>query len=448
MIDDDLTKKLAEAAKKVLANDNTNDKSDDGEGLDKVQPKAVKKKFDDRKDKDIDNDGDVDSSDEYLHKRRKAISKATKEETELEEATELFKKGKITLTKFAMGKGKGVGLQINYGTKFIQVPEKDIKQLYTAMVYVTKSVPQFKESVEIDEGIFNKLNDKLNPKKAKAREALAKMAQTKEKLQAAKDKFLDKAKNATNRINDIENNAGDYEDPDQEIQDVRDIAGSHRFDAEEVQKKIVIVSKKMAEISKKFGVRTPTDESVEVKEGFYYDNMSPKEKKRLNSIYKEMDKNEKETKAAIKKGDAKKVDKLGNEYHKLRMQVVNFYNEDVDLEEASKDWEVVVTMGVNKLKKGQKTVVKARNSAEAIKKAAKEFNINDKLITGKVDANLKEEVELQEGRFDKLQKKLGRINPESLEAVMSGKIKLNPAEKKEFDEFMKGVRKMFASTNY
>ena len=56
--------------------DNTNDKSDDGEGLDKVQPKAVKKKFKDRKDKDIDNDGDVDSTDKYLHKRRKAISKA------------------------------------------------------------------------------------------------------------------------------------------------------------------------------------------------------------------------------------------------------------------------------------------------------------------------------------------------------------------------------------
>ena len=60
--------------------DNTNDKSDDGEGLDKVQPKAVKKKFADRKDKDIDNDGDVDSSDKYLHKRRKAISKAVKKE--------------------------------------------------------------------------------------------------------------------------------------------------------------------------------------------------------------------------------------------------------------------------------------------------------------------------------------------------------------------------------
>lgn len=48
--------------------------------LDPVNPKAVKKKFDDRKDKDLDNDGDTDSSDEYLHKRRKAISKAMKSE--------------------------------------------------------------------------------------------------------------------------------------------------------------------------------------------------------------------------------------------------------------------------------------------------------------------------------------------------------------------------------
>ena len=44
--------------------------------LDPVNKKAVKKKFDDREDKDIDNDGDEDSSDKFLHKKRKAISKA------------------------------------------------------------------------------------------------------------------------------------------------------------------------------------------------------------------------------------------------------------------------------------------------------------------------------------------------------------------------------------
>ena len=58
----------------------------------------------------------------------------------------------------------------------------------------------------------------------------------------------------------------------------------------------------------------------------------------------------------------------------------------------------------------------------------------------------KESVELEEGKFDRLEKKLGRINPETLGDVMDGKIKLNSAEKKEFDEFMKGVRKMFGES--
>ena len=73
-----------EAAKKQTTETNKNDKSDDGEGLDAVQPKAVKKKFKDRKDKDIDNDGDVDSSDKFLHKKRKAISKSMAKETKKE----------------------------------------------------------------------------------------------------------------------------------------------------------------------------------------------------------------------------------------------------------------------------------------------------------------------------------------------------------------------------
>ena len=46
------------------------------ESLDPVDQKALKGKHSDRKDKDIDNDGDVDSSDKFLHKRRKAVSKA------------------------------------------------------------------------------------------------------------------------------------------------------------------------------------------------------------------------------------------------------------------------------------------------------------------------------------------------------------------------------------
>ena len=77
----DMTKYHKEVMKKfkpkvMKTETNKNDKSDDGDGLDAVQPDAVKKKFKDRKDKDIDNDGDVDSTDKYLHKRRKAISKS------------------------------------------------------------------------------------------------------------------------------------------------------------------------------------------------------------------------------------------------------------------------------------------------------------------------------------------------------------------------------------
>ena len=85
-----LSQSLVDAVASIIAGkkptnakeDNTNDKSDDGEGLDKVQPKALKKKFKDRKDKDIDNDGDVDDSDKYMHKKRQAVSKAISKDDE------------------------------------------------------------------------------------------------------------------------------------------------------------------------------------------------------------------------------------------------------------------------------------------------------------------------------------------------------------------------------
>src|SRR6056300_53871 len=72
------------------------------EARDPVDDKANDKKFKDRKDKDIDNDGDVDSSDEYLHKRRAATDDAidggkkpadnAKKESEDEEGEEKKKK--------------------------------------------------------------------------------------------------------------------------------------------------------------------------------------------------------------------------------------------------------------------------------------------------------------------------------------------------------------------
>ena len=55
------------------------------EKLDKVDPSKVEPEddFKDREDKDIDNDGDVDDSDKYLHKKRQAITKAIKKESSL-----------------------------------------------------------------------------------------------------------------------------------------------------------------------------------------------------------------------------------------------------------------------------------------------------------------------------------------------------------------------------
>ena len=91
-------KKDDEKEEPPVDEDNSNDKSDDGEGLDKVQPKAVKKKFKDRKDKDIDNDGDVDDSDKFLHKRRKAVSKAMASEG-YKEASDALWEALVTLSE-------------------------------------------------------------------------------------------------------------------------------------------------------------------------------------------------------------------------------------------------------------------------------------------------------------------------------------------------------------
>ena len=102
------------------------------EALDPVNKVAVKKKFKDRKDKDIDNDGDVDSSDKYLHKRRKAISKAMKEMAEEIEALDERRRDYSNfipfpdkvLTDFAK-RAKKAGLDFDQYTKFVKGTFKD-----------------------------------------------------------------------------------------------------------------------------------------------------------------------------------------------------------------------------------------------------------------------------------------------------------------------------------
>lgn len=69
------------------------DEDDDKKKMDPVNKKALKKDFDDRDDKDIDNDGDVDDSDEYLHKRRKAVGKAMDKDKKDGKTAEISKIG-------------------------------------------------------------------------------------------------------------------------------------------------------------------------------------------------------------------------------------------------------------------------------------------------------------------------------------------------------------------
>ena len=115
------------------------------EKLDPVNKKALKKDFDDRKDKDIDNDGDVDSSDKYLAKRRKAVSKAiSKEEVELDE-----KKAKVLSIEFRSS------ADVKKARKWMDQNLPGADQGFTSVDYRVKSI-QF-EDVDDAEGLMSKL---------------------------------------------------------------------------------------------------------------------------------------------------------------------------------------------------------------------------------------------------------------------------------------------------
>ena len=121
------------------------------EGLDPVNKDAVKKKFDDRKDKDIDNDGDVDSSDKFLHKRRKAISKAMKEDLGKEDEPKIKKIiGKLKKASDAHA-GQAKDLQK-------AVTEDDMAKFHK-MQKDGKSAEQIAKALDIDVKSTKKLMD-------------------------------------------------------------------------------------------------------------------------------------------------------------------------------------------------------------------------------------------------------------------------------------------------
>ena len=145
-------KKAQEPAPNQMAETNKNDKSDDGEGLDAVQPKAVKKKFKDRKDKDIDNDGDTDDADKFLHKKRKAISKAmAKEEVDLDDNAEMIaqvREFKIQSMKAALAQVWGMEEGKN---PFVKDPKKEEKKPKTEKTMTGKKATEVKVDPELEE---------------------------------------------------------------------------------------------------------------------------------------------------------------------------------------------------------------------------------------------------------------------------------------------------------
>jgi len=105
--------------------------------LDPVNKKALKKDFDDRKDQDLDNDGDTDKTDKYLHKRRQAITKAVaKEETSMIDAVvkhiSLWEKAKPTKEEDDYEDGedevKGSKTMTGKPKSKVEVDPKDIEE--------------------------------------------------------------------------------------------------------------------------------------------------------------------------------------------------------------------------------------------------------------------------------------------------------------------------------
>ena len=200
---------LWQEAAKSIDETNKNDKSDDGDGLDAVQPKAVKKKFKDRKDKDVDNDGDVDSSDKYLHKRRKAVSKAiTKKEGNafgmaLKAAKDNGEKtfvvsGKTYEVKEELELDEGRMSDLHQMIKDKKTPEQiskmmklDLKTIKSLMSSYEKMVP---ESYEIGTEKYLKHTVNVTPGQKEWTETVTKKASSMREIMAKMWKF-DEGKN-------------------------------------------------------------------------------------------------------------------------------------------------------------------------------------------------------------------------------------------------------------
>lgn len=57
----------------------------------------------------------------------------------VEEATDVYDKEGVQITRYSMGKGKGVGYQLNYGGKYVQIPMNQMKAVMKGLNVASKS---------------------------------------------------------------------------------------------------------------------------------------------------------------------------------------------------------------------------------------------------------------------------------------------------------------------
>jgi len=114
--------------------------------LDKVNKDALKGGFKDRSDKDIDNDGEVDDQDEYLHNRRKTITKAIKKES-----IELDEKVNEKAIKKAVDDGKSMDVIVGMFANKRTTNTDEIRKVVKDYMWNKRMK---KESVELDEAMF------------------------------------------------------------------------------------------------------------------------------------------------------------------------------------------------------------------------------------------------------------------------------------------------------
>jgi hypothetical protein len=127
-----------------------NDKGVQEKKLDPVDDKENDKEFKNRKDKDIDNDGDVDSSDEYLHKKRAAT----------DDAIDAKKKGKVAEVSADLAKAAAKADKVEINTDDDEIIKKRLDRKRKDPV----------ESLELDFSksfveMWQEMQEAIDPKK-------------------------------------------------------------------------------------------------------------------------------------------------------------------------------------------------------------------------------------------------------------------------------------------